>query len=164
MWIKRPEDIKSSEITDESLYINRRRFLVAAGVLGAAGAGLLACNSEARGSSSDSSEVAIAGAGQEPEDKLNTYEQITSYNNFYEFGTDKEDPKQNSAGFHPQPWTVRVEGLCKKPGDYHYEDLVKAHKVVDRTYRLRCVEAWSMVIPWQGIPLAEMIKRFEPQP
>jgi len=105
-----------------------------------------------------------AGAAQEPEDKPNSYEQITSYNNFYEFGTDKEDPKENSAGFHPQPWTVRVEGLCKKPGEYHFEDLVKANKVVDRTYRLRCVEAWSMVIPWQGIPLGEMIKRFEPQP
>jgi sulfoxide reductase catalytic subunit YedY len=104
------------------------------------------------------------GATQVPEDKPNSYEQITSYNNFYEFGTDKEDPKENSGGFHPQPWTVRVEGLCKKPGDFHFEDLVKPHKVVDRTYRLRCVEAWSMVIPWQGIPLGEMIKRFEPQP
>jgi len=161
MWIKRPDDVKSSEITDEKLYISRRRFLAAAGILGASGAGLLACNTDARGSGSADGEV--AAAGQEPE-KPNTYEQITSYNNFYEFGTDKEDPKQNSAGFHPQPWTVHVEGLCKKPGDYHFEDLIKPHKIVDRTYRLRCVEAWSMVIPWEGIPLAEMIKRFEPQP
>src|SRR3954463_15918248 len=165
MWIKRPDDIPSSEITDEKLYINRRRFLVAAGVIGATGAGLLGCSSEAEGSNAGTAaDLMPAGAGQEPEDKLNTYEQITSYNNFYEFGTDKEDPKENSAGFHPQPWTVRVEGLCKKPGDYHFDDLVKAHKVVDRVYRLRCVEAWSMVIPWQGIPLAEMIKRFEPLP
>jgi len=82
MRIKHPEDINSSEITDESLYINRRRFLAAAGVLGAAGAGLLACNSEARGSSSDSVDLAV---GQEPEDKLNTFEQVTSYNNYYEF-------------------------------------------------------------------------------
>jgi sulfoxide reductase catalytic subunit YedY len=165
MWIKRPDDIPSSEITDEKLYINRRGFLLAAGVIGATGAGLLGCSSDAEGSNAGTAaDLMPAGAGQEPEDKLNTYEQITSYNNFYEFGTDKEDPKENSAGFHPQPWTVRVEGLCKKPGDYHFDDLVKAHKVVDRTYRLRCVEAWSMVIPWQGIPLAEMIKRFEPQP
>jgi sulfoxide reductase catalytic subunit YedY len=159
MWIRRPDDIKSSEITDEKLYINRRRFLAAAGILGATGAGLLACSTDAQGSNGDA-----PTSGQQPEEKPNSYEQITSYNNYYEFGTDKEDPKQNSAGFHPQPWTVRVEGLCNKPGEYHFEDLVKSHKLVDRTYRLRCVEAWSMVIPWQGIPLAEMIKRFDPQP
>ena len=166
MWIRRPDDIPSSEITDEKLYINRRRFLVAAGVIGATGAGLLGCSSDAEGSNTGGSagDQMPAGSAQEPEDKPNSYEQITSYNNFYEFGTDKEDPKENSGGFHSQPWTVRVEGLCKKPGDYHFEDLVKPHKVVDRTYRLRCVEAWSMVIPWQGIPLAEMVKRFEPQP
>jgi sulfoxide reductase catalytic subunit YedY len=166
MRIRRPDDIASSEITDEKLYINRRRFLVAAGVIGATGAGLLGCSSEAEGSNAGRSAADLmpAGSAQEPEDKPNSYEQITSYNNFYEFGTDKEDPKENSGGFHPQPWTVRVEGLCKKPGDYHFEDLVKPHKLVDRTYRLRCVEAWSMVIPWQGIPLAEMVKRFEPQP
>jgi methionine sulfoxide reductase catalytic subunit len=156
MLIKRPDEIRSSEITHENLYLNRRGFLTSAGTLGLAAAGLLACSGEARGSDDAPSR------DQQPEDKLNSYEQITSYNNFYEFGTDKEDPKDNSAGFHPQPWTVRVEGLCKKPGDYHFDDLIKAQKVVDRTYRLRCVEAWSMVIPWQGIPLAEMIKRFEP--
>src|SRR5206468_9527071 len=161
MRIRRPDDIESTEITDEKHYFNRRQFLVAAGVVGASGAGLLACNTDARGSSG-SSDGEVAIVGQEPEDKPNSYEQITTYNNFYEFGTDKEDPKENSAGFHPQPWTVKVDGLCKKPGDYHFEDLIKPHKVVDRTYRLRCVEAWSMVIPWQGIPLADMIKRFEP--
>jgi sulfoxide reductase catalytic subunit YedY len=98
------------------------------------------------------------------DDKLNSLEEITSYNNYYEFGTDKEDPKANAGSFKPLPWSVRVEGLCKKPGDYHFEDLVKPHKVEDRTYRLRCVEAWSMVIPWQGIPLAALLNRFEPQP
>jgi methionine sulfoxide reductase catalytic subunit len=164
MWIKRPDDIKSSEITDEKLYIDRRRFLVAAGIIGATGAGLLGCSSEAEGSSGSAADRGAGASGQEPEDKLNSYEQITSYNNFYEFGTDKEDPKDNSAGFHPQPWTVKVDGLCRKPGDYHFEDLIKPDTVVDRTYRLRCVEAWSMVIPWQGIPLSAMIKRFEPQP
>src|SRR5919197_1040333 len=129
MRIRRPDDIKSSEITDEKLYINRRRFLLAAGIIGASGAGLLACDNEAQGANgSDGGSLA-----QERDDKLNTYEQITSYNNFYEFGTDKEDPKDNSAGFHPMPWTVRVEGLCQKPGDYHFEDLIKPHKVVDRT-------------------------------
>jgi sulfoxide reductase catalytic subunit YedY len=166
MLIRRPDDVRSSEITDEKLYINRRKFLALTGMLGvgAAAAGIGACKGD------DAREWASASAGgdvdasQQPEDKLNSLEQITSYNNYYEFGTDKEDPKANAGGFRPQPWTVRVEGLCKKPGDYHFEDLVKPHKVEDRVYRLRCVEAWSMVIPWQGIPLAEMIKRFEPQP
>ena len=159
MFIKRPDDVRSSEITDEALYLNRRAFLASAGTLGLAAAGLLACSSEARGSDAEDA----AAGDQQPVDKLNSYDEITSYNNFYEFGTDKEDPKDNSGSFHPQPWSVRVEGMCKKPGDYHFEDLIKT-KIVDRTYRLRCVEAWSMVIPWQGIPLAEMIKRFEPDP
>src|ERR671930_284538 len=102
MRIRRPDDIKSSEITDEELYINRRRFLLTAGIIGASGAGLLACDTEAQGANgSDGSSLA-----QDTADKLNTYEQITSYNNFYEFGTDKDDPKDNSAGFHPTPWTV----------------------------------------------------------
>src|SRR5690349_23673634 len=117
MWIKRPDDIGSSEITDEKLYLDRRKFLAAAGILGAASAGLLACSTDAQGTNAD------AAVGQQPEDKVNSYEQITSYNNFYEFGTDKEDPKDNSGGFHPLPWTVRVEGLVKKPADYHFEDL-----------------------------------------
>jgi sulfoxide reductase catalytic subunit YedY len=104
------------------------------------------------------------GAVERQDDTLNSYEEITSYNNYYEFGTDKEDPKANSGEFHPKPWSVRVDGLCKKPGDYQLEDFLKAHKIEDRVYRLRCVEAWSMVIPWQGIPLAAMLNRFEPQP
>jgi len=169
MLIRRPDDIASSEITDEKDYINRRRFLALTGMLGAALTGAAGCTRGDRrqwASASGETDEGVAPAGREgqtPEDKLNSLEQITSYNNYYEFGTDKEDPKQNSGGFHPQPWNVRVEGLVKKPGDYHFEDLIKPHKVEDRTYRLRCVEAWSMVIPWQGIPFADMIKRFEPQ-
>lgn len=163
MLIKRADDVRSSEITDEKLYINRRLFLASAGTLGLAAAGLLACGGDGEARASDPVDDSTP-AGQQPADKLNSYEEITSYNNFYEFGTDKEDPKDNSGGFHPQPWTVRVEGLCKKPGEYHFDDLIKPFKIVDRTYRLRCVEAWSMVIPWQGIPLADMIKRFEPDP
>jgi methionine sulfoxide reductase catalytic subunit len=89
---------------------------------------------------------------------------VTSYNNFYEFGTDKGDPKENSQRFRTKPWSVTVDGLVKKPATYALEDLVKPYKVQDRTYRLRCVEAWSMVIPWQGIPFRDMIARFEPLP
>ena len=161
MLIKRPDDIPSSEITPERDYIGRRDFLRQAGIGGAAfGVAapqlLAACDRAAV----EESAGEVSGQADEP----NTFEQITSYNNFYEFGLDKEDPKANSAAFKPKPWTVRVEGLCNKPGDYAFDDLVKPHKVVDRTYRLRCVEAWSMVIPWQGIPLADMLKRFEPRP
>jgi sulfoxide reductase catalytic subunit YedY len=106
---------------------------------------------------------AVAPATRQ-DDKPNTWEEITNYNNYYEFGTDKEDPAANAQKFRTKPWTVKVDGLVKKPAEYHLEDLLKPYKVEDRTYRFRCVEAWSMVIPWQGIPLAEMVKRFEPTP
>ena len=167
MLIRRPDDIKPSEITDEKLYIDRRKFLALTGSLGVA-AGLAACGKGDERHWSNASGDVAAGRAEDAtrglQDKVNSYDEITSYNNFYEFGTDKEDPKANSGAFKPQPWTVRVDGLVKKPADYHLEDLIKPHKVEDRTYRLRCVEAWSMVIPWQGIPLADMIKRFEPLP
>ena len=160
MLIKRPSDIPSSEITSERDYLGRREFLRTAGLGAAAVAlatptALAACSREVSGE---------AGGEVAQQDTPNSYEEITSYNNYYEFGTDKEEPKQLSGRFKPLPWTVKVDGLCGKPGNWAFEDLVKPHKIEDRTYRLRCVEAWSMVIPWQGIPLGDMLKRFEPQP
>ncbi|HVX39218.1 MAG TPA: protein-methionine-sulfoxide reductase catalytic subunit MsrP [Gemmatimonadaceae bacterium] len=154
MLIKKPEDVRSSEITPEREYLNRRKFLVAAGAaaIGVGGAGRLVAA------------LSPAAARQQGDDKPNSWEDITNYNNYYEFGTDKDDPAANSKNFRTRPWTVRVDGLVKKPADYQFEDLVKPYKLQDRTYRFRCVEAWSMVIPWQGIPLAEMIQRFEPLP
>ena len=89
-------------------------------------------------------------------------EDVTGYNNFYEFGTAKDDPAANAQDFKPRPWTVKVDGLVKKPADYQLEDFLKPHKLEDRIYRHRCVEAWSMVIPWRGFPLAEVLKRAEP--
>ncbi|HJQ19843.1 MAG TPA: protein-methionine-sulfoxide reductase catalytic subunit MsrP [Gemmatimonadaceae bacterium] len=163
MIIRRPDDIASSEITPERDYLRRREFVRAAG-LAVAGAlvaprVLAACASDdERQSSGD-----VTSAARD-DDKPNTYEEITSYNNYYEFGTDKTDPHDNAGGFHPAPWRVRVDGLCRKGGDYALDDLLKPQLAVERVYRLRCVEAWSMVIPWQGIPLADMLKRFEPQP
>lgn len=151
MLIKKPGDIPSSEITSENLYLNRRKFLAVAGV---ATAGVV-------GSRRLLDAFPIA---RPQEERPNTWEEITGYNNYYEFGTDKEDPAANAKDFRTKPWTVKVDGLVKKPADYHFEDLVKPYKLQDRVYRLRCVEAWSMVIPWQGIPLAEMIKTFEPLP
>ena len=96
------------------------------------------------------------------DDKLTPYETVTTYNNFYEFGTSKEDPAANAKNFVTSPWSVAVEGECAKPGSYAYEDLVKPHKQEERVYRHRCVEAWSMVVPWLGIPLKDVIARFEP--
>src|SRR5690349_19369205 len=160
MIIKRSKDIPSSEITPFQAYLKRREFLERVG-MGGLGAGLLF----------GASQLPIVGrmtsafAATPPQEETpNSWEEATSYNNYYEFGTDKEDPKANSGAFKPKPWTVKVDGLCKKGGNYAYDDLVKPHKIEDRTYRLRCVEAWSMVIPWQGIPLAAMLSRFEPQP
>ena len=151
MLIKKPEDLKSSEITPESDYINRRKFIAAASVMGSAVLGPKLLSS------------AVPRVARQ-DDKPNTWEEITTYNNYYEFGTDKEDPSANAKNFRTRPWTVKVDGLVKKPADYHFEDLIKPYKLQDRTYRFRCVEAWSMVIPWQGIPLADMIKTFEPLP
>jgi sulfoxide reductase catalytic subunit YedY len=156
---KRRFHIPSSEITPEGVYLKRRDFLKKVGI-GGVGALVVATGPAAPVVGRMGAVFASQGQGDAP----NTYEEVTSYNNFYEFGTDKEDPKANSGPFKPKPWTVKVTGLCKKPGDYGLEDLVKPHKVEDRTYRMRCVEGWSMVIPWQGIPLAAMLNRFEPLP
>jgi sulfoxide reductase catalytic subunit YedY len=152
MLIRKPDDIPSSEITPESVYVNRRSFIgtAAAAALAsvAAPASLVACTD--------------ADAAQ---DKPNTYEEITQYNNFYEFGLDKEDPSRHAPRLlRTRPWTVTIDGLCKKPGRYGVDDLIRANRVQDRTYRLRCVEAWSMVIPWQGIPLRDVLARAEPSP
>ena len=164
MLIKRvtSADVRSSEITDEAVYMDRRRFIATAGTVGAAA--MVAAVALRGGNPGGAGRVVSTAAGGIDDDKPNSYDDITSYNNYYEFGTDKGDAKDNSGGFHPQPWSVKVEGLCRKPGDYHLEDLLRGIAVEDRTYRLRCVEAWSMVIPWQGIPLAALLKKFDPQP
>src|SRR5262249_39081970 len=96
------------------------------------------------------------------DEKPNGWEQITTYNNYYEFGVDKDDPAQNAHNLKTEPWTVSVEGECSKPAKYQLEDILKGETLEDRIYRHRCVEAWSMVIPWVGFPLANFIKRCEP--
>ncbi|HEU5174248.1 MAG TPA: protein-methionine-sulfoxide reductase catalytic subunit MsrP [Gemmatimonadaceae bacterium] len=167
MLIARAPDIRSSEITPESMYLDRRTFLVAAGIAGAGAAAALAARTLLRGSGGagkagvvTQSDGAIAAGGEE----LTSYEDITTYNNYYEFGTGKSDPSRHAGQLKTRPWTVEVGGMVKRPGRWHLEDLVKPHTVVDRVYRLRCVEAWSMVIPWQGIPLRDILARFEPLP
>src|SRR3954468_3645130 len=157
------DEIRSSEVTPEDAYLNRRQFM---GKAGALGLGLVAASTLA-GCADDGIKSYSAGGEVEASqgEKANTYEEITHYNNFYEFGYGKEDPSDPDLNkkFKPMPWTVRVEGMVKKPADYHLEDLIKLGKVEDRTYRFRCVEAWSMVIPWQGVTLASILNKVEPQ-
>ena len=156
--IKKASQVRSSEITPEALYMSRRRFLGTAAAGAAALAPLLA-------SAPAAANVKLEGVVKGPfstDEEQTSWDDITSYNNFYEFGSGKRDPVRNSRFFKTKPWSVAVEGAIEKPGTYHFEDLVKPHKLEERVYRLRCVETWSMVIPWVGIPLADMIKRFQP--
>jgi sulfoxide reductase catalytic subunit YedY len=166
MLIRKPSDIKSSEITDERLYLRRREFirLGAGAVLGGAAA-VAAPRFLRPGAASAAAQAPLAGIKPGPfgtDEKQNTLEEITSYNNFYEFGTNKDDPQRYAGRLKTNPWTVKVDGHCAKPGDWHVEDLIKPHQLEERVYRLRCVEAWSMVIPWVGVPLGDVLKRFEP--
>jgi sulfoxide reductase catalytic subunit YedY len=153
----RPENrILSSEITDERLYLDRRSFL--AGLLGA---GLVLTTGERHAlaqSLARESGRALAAA----DDKLTPYDVVTRYNNFYEFGTGKDEPALNATAFRTRPWKVKIDGEVGKPGDYDLDDLLKPHKQEERVYRHRCVEAWSMVIPWLGFPLRDLISRVEP--
>ena len=164
MLIKRPDDIKSSEITDKKLYLNRRRFIQAAS-LGAAGIGsgllahgLFGTTEEARAAKKLEGFTTGKFSTDEPKTPL---KDITSYNNFYEFGTDKGDPKRYAGNLKTRPWTVEVDGEVHKPKTFDIEELLKM-PLEERVYRLRCVEAWSMVIPWIGFELSHLIKAVEP--
>src|SRR5690606_3709489 len=152
MLIKRGTDqIPSSEITPEAAYLNRRQFIEQAGrgaAAFAAGAPLLA----GMGS----------GPGGQQSDELTPYEDIINYNNFYEFGVDKEDPARYARDFQTNPWQVVVDGLCNKGGTYDLADLVAPFTPEERVYRLRCVEVWSTVVPWQWFPRRDLINRLEP--
>ena len=163
MLIKRPNDVLPSEITNESVYIKRRELLKRAGL---ATAGILAGHSVfAADSTSGINGSVLKGVQKSPfstDEPANAWTDITTYNNYYEFGTGKEDPSRYAGDFKPRPWSVSVNGACEKPGNYNYEDLVSPHVLEERIYRLRCVEAWSMVVPWVGVPLASLIKQFEP--
>ncbi len=162
MLIRKPSDILPSEITPQSVYRNRRRLVLQAG---------LAASALGPGSWSQRSAFAQAGAIKLPAKRNNAYvvmdritsaKDITSYNNYYEFGTDKTDPVENAGKFRTSPWSVAIEGEVKKPQAFTLDDLRKLAPLEERVYRLRCVEGWSMVIPWVGYSLSELIKRVEP--
>jgi len=161
MIIRRAPDLRSSEITDEKLYLRRREFIKTAAVPAVAAlAGLAPALALASGQDALPN---VRKGVVTLDEALTPWADVTTYNNFYEFGTDKSDPARNAKNFRTKPWTVRIDGLVNKPGDYHFEDLVAPHALEERVYRLRCVEAWSMVIPWVGIPLKDVLKRVEPQ-
>ncbi len=161
MLIKRPDDVASSEITDERLYRNRRQFLKTAAwaTVAAAGGALLpaGCTEPGALPTMPSQESNLV---EEP----TPYEDITSYNNFYEFGTGKEDPARNAHSLRPKPWTVEVDGLVRNPARWDLDALVSDFTLEDRIYRMRCVEGWSMVVPWYGFPMADLIQKLEPLP
>ena len=138
-------DLKWSDVTPEHAFMNRRQ------VIATAGAALFAA-------------PALAASPYSTDEAPNTFEEITNYNNYYEFGTDKDDPAANAGGFKASPWSVVVDGLVDKPGTYDLGDLMSGLTVEERIYRFRCVEAWSMIIPWQGVQLSSLLAKLGPQP
>lgn len=178
MLIKHPEKIPTSEITPEPIYRARRDFMrgmFSAGAIGAAGVsslmvpgalaapGHIASDAENKGPDWLKRQIAEAQADTAKlTDTLTPYEHVTQYNNFYEFGMQKDDPAKLSKNFNAHPWQVEIAGEAGKTGKFDLEDLLKGITLEERVYRLRCVEAWSMVIPWVGFPLASLLKRFEP--
>jgi sulfoxide reductase catalytic subunit YedY len=160
MLIRRPPDILPSEITPRAVYLRRREFLAGAAAFGlgsAVAAGMPGSAAEAAPLQASSSPLSTRS---EP---LTPLKDITSYNNYYEFGTDKGDPASNAHTLKAKPWTIKIDGLLAKTGQYDLDDLIKPAQLEERIYRMRCVEGWSMVIPWVGVPLAELLKGLEPQ-
>ncbi|SHO56262.1 protein-methionine-sulfoxide reductase catalytic subunit MsrP [Vibrio quintilis] len=173
MLIKKNPQLTESDVTPEDIYRARRQFMKGAFMLGAGAmlpSGFVAAAPENQDGSfhpqtppwlkqqiqnSQNNEQLI-------KDKLTPYSTVTEYNNFYEFGFSKREPARLSDKFEPFPWQVEIAGEVAKPGHYHLEDLLKGIQLEERIYRLRCVEAWSMVIPWIGFPLASLLKRFQP--
>ncbi len=161
MLIRKPADVRPSEITSEKNYLKRREFIRAGAIAGGsllAAPAMSALLPSSRG-------VAIKGVSRSrysTDEAANSFEDISTYNNYYEFGTGKSDPFENAREFETRPWTISVEGHAEKTGRFDIDDFMKPFDLEERIYRMRCVEAWSMVIPWVGIPLADVVKYFAP--
>jgi sulfoxide reductase catalytic subunit YedY len=162
MLIKQAPDIRESEVTPRELYLRRREFLGAAGVATAALATTGLTGASVFAQDPAAPKLATRKSSLSTTEPLNSYRDVTTYNNFYEYGLDKGDPAKYAHSLKPRPWSVKVEGECAKPGTYNVEDVLKWFPLEERIYRLRCVEAWSMVIPWIGFPLGDFVKRMEP--
>ncbi|HYZ83457.1 MAG TPA: protein-methionine-sulfoxide reductase catalytic subunit MsrP, partial [Bryobacteraceae bacterium] len=153
MLIRKPEPFRYSEITPKSLFYNRRQFLAQASAAIAAMAAPL------------SAATKLTGLQKSPfstTDKPNTFQQVTTYNNFYEFGTDKSDPSHNAKNFKTEPWTVSIEGAVAKPRKFTIEEIRKLAPLEERVYRLRCVEAWSAIVPWVGYSFSTLLNAVSP--
>jgi len=157
MLIRKPADLRYSDVTPKHLYVNRRSFLMGSLALGAV-AGAFPGRARA-GMKLEEVKKTSYNVGSE---KISPLEVITHYNNFYEFGTDKEDPSKNAGDFRTNPWTLKVEGEVAKPLTFDHDQLFKIAPLEERIYRHRCVEAWSIVVPWIGFPLATLLKQAEP--
>lgn len=171
MLIRKPDDIPSSDITPKELFLNRRDFMRNAGVAAAAaGAAVLGVNrladivSPTTRALADSKLQTVKSPLSTTGEQLTSLQDITHYNNFYEFGVEKDQPAKNAGGLPTRPWTVRIEGKVKTPKTFDIDALLKLRPLEDRVYRFRCVEAWSMVVPWVGYSLSELIKQCDPLP
>ena len=161
MLIKKPADIWPSEITSEKNYLNRRDFIRSGAITG----GSLLGGSAVGAVIPDTRLASLSDIKKSPystNEKTNSFEDVSTYNNYYEFGLGKEDPFQNAQNFEPRPWTIEVSGHAEKTGTFDFDDFMNPFDLEERIYRMRCVEAWSMVIPWVGISLAEVVKHFNP--
>ena len=166
MLIRRPTDILPSEITPESIYLRRREFMSGAALTAVASSlpqSLFADDAQSNLKPLDYRKAATSNiAGAYTNEMLTPFQDVTHYNNFYEFGTDKSDPAEHAGAMKTAPWSVAIEGEVEKPGIYALEDLLRGVDLEERIYRLRCVEAWSMVVPWIGFPLSALLKQFNP--
>jgi len=163
MLIRKPQDIKSSEITDKEHYLNRRQFMLAGSLAAASIASGVVTPALFQGATAYAG-MKLEGVEKSPlstDEPQNSLKDISRYNNFYEFGTDKASPSHNAKDFKTQPWTVQVEGEVHKPGTFDIDQILKM-PLEERVYRLRCVEAWSMVVPWVGLQLSHLIDRVQP--
>jgi sulfoxide reductase catalytic subunit YedY len=172
MLIRKAADLRYSEVTPKSLYLRRREFLqtAAGAAIGAAAAAVaspftstVAAQQKGQGTGHGAK---LANVKKSPlsttGEKLTPFDDITSYNNFYEYGPYKEDPKENAWRLKPRPWTIQVDGFVEKKGTFGFEEFTQPYTIEERVYRMRCVEAWSMVIPWVGIPLKDIIATYKP--
>jgi methionine sulfoxide reductase catalytic subunit len=163
MLIQRASDLSWRDVTDPRLYLGRREFLRAAAVAAGAAAmplGLVPPVSAAQ----SGAKLPHVKSRFSTDEALTPFDDVTTYNNFYKFGIDKGDPSRNAGRLRTRPWTVTIDGHAAKGGQFAIDDLVKPYQLEERVYRLRCVEAWSMVIPWIGFPLSALLKRVEPTP
>ena len=162
MLIRKPSDILPSEITPPEVFLRRREFIKAAGVIGATAAlGSAGVHPEP----AHAQRIRLFGVRKSSlsiDEKQTPFDVVSTYNNFYEFGTDKSDPAEQAGRLKTQPWAVVVEGEIKRPKTYDIDELMKLASLEERIYRLRCVEGWSMVVPWAGYSLNELIRRVEP--